>query len=259
TCLDQIYSEPILAAFEKSTGIRVLPVYDTEAAKTTGLINRLLARRDEPDCDVLWNNEHLQTARLARLGLLARYVSPQASRFPQRFRDGQGRWTGFAARMRVFIYNTQLVRPEKAPGTLADLTSPEWRGRGAIASPFFGTTLTHMVVLHHTWGPSRLSDFLAGLRANDVALCLGNAAVRDLVAAGERAFGLTDTDDAHAAMLDGKPVAVTIPDAAEGAVLIPNTVALIANCPHPQAGKRLIDHLLSPEVELRLARGRSAQ
>ena len=104
-----------------------------------------------------------------------------------------------------------------------------------------------------------MSDYLAALRANDVALCLGNATVRDMVAAGERAFGLTDTDDAHAAMLDGKPVDVVVPDAAGGSVLIPNTVALIANCPHPHTGKKLIDYLLSPEVERRLAHGRSAQ
>ncbi len=259
TCLDQIYSEPILEEFERRTGIRVLPVYDAEAAKTTGLINRLLARKEQPDCDVLWNNEILQTEQLAQRGLLAAYVSPQAQRFPPQFRDPAGRWTGFAARMRVIIYNTDLVPPEQVPTGLADLTAPEWRGRAAIARPFFGTTLTHMAVLHQSWGDSRLLDYLAALRRNDVALAPGNAAVRDLVAIGQRAFGLTDTDDAYGATLDGKPVAVVIPDAKAGALLIPNTVALIANGPNPEAGKRLIDYLLSAEVERRLAAGRSAQ
>ena len=259
TCLDRVYSEPILAEFERRTGIEVKPVYDAEAAKTTGLINRLLARRENPDCDVLWNNEIVQTARLAREGLLASYVSGQAERFPKEFRDEQGRWTPFAARMRVIIYNTDLVKGEDVPRGLADFHSPRWRGQGAIARPFFGTTLTHMAVLHEQWGPERLRQYLGAIRANEVALCLGNATVRDMVAAGERAFGLTDTDDAHGAMLDGKPVKVVIPDAADGALLIPNTVALIANCPNPEAGKKLIDYLLSPEVERLLARGRSAQ
>lgn len=259
TCLDQIYAEPVLEEFQRRTNIEVRAVYDAEAAKTTGLVNRLIARRDEPDCDVFWNNEIIQTERLARMGLLARYESPQAKRFPEQFRDEQGRWTGFAARMRVIIYNTQMISPQKVPKSLGDFILPKWRSQAAIARPFFGTTLTHMAVLHQKWGPNRLSDYLAALRANDVALCLGNATVRDMVAAGERAFGLTDTDDAHAAMLDGKAVDVIVPDADEGSVLIPNTVALIANCPHPQAGKKLIDYLLSPEVERRLARGRSAQ
>jgi hypothetical protein len=39
TSLDKVFSEPILKAFEKETGIKVLDVYDSEATKTTGLVN----------------------------------------------------------------------------------------------------------------------------------------------------------------------------------------------------------------------------
>jgi iron(III) transport system substrate-binding protein len=258
TALDQIYSEPILKEFERQTGIRVLPVYDAEDSKTTGLVSRLIARRASPDGDVLWNNEAVQTVRLARMGLLAEYASPQARRIPEAFRDPDGRWTGFAARMRVIIYNTKLVAPADLPLGLSDFTAPKWRGRAVMARPFFGTTLTHVALLHQAWGPERLSQFLGKVRANGTALCPGNAAVRDLVAGGERAFGLTDTDDAYMAMQAGKPVGVVLPDAA-GGVLIPNTVAIIAGCRHPDAAKRLVDYLLSPEVERRLARGPSAQ
>lgn len=259
TALDQVFSEPVLQQFEKQTGIRVRAVYDAESAKTTGLVNRLIARRDHPDCDVFWNNELVQTERLAQLGLLAEYRSPQAERFDARFRDPAGRWTAFAARMRVIIYNTEVVAAGDVPRSLGDLALPAWRGRTAIARPFFGTTLTHMAVLHQVWGPERLADYLKSLRANDVALCTGNAVVARMVASGERAFGLTDTDDAHGTALDGHPVAATIPDADQGAVLIPNTVALVVGCPHPEAGRKLIDFLLSAEVERRLAKGRSAQ
>ena len=44
-----------------------------------------------------------------------------------------------------------------------------------------------------------------------------------------------------------------------GALLIPNTVALVAGAPHPAAGKALIDFLLSPQVEARLAVSGSVQ
>ena len=259
TALDRVYSDPILEGFTEATGIEVEPVFDTEAAKTTGLISRLIARRDDPECDVLWNNEPVQTAQLASLGLLTAYRSPQAERIPQRYRDPDGYWTGFAGRLRVIIYNTELVSANDVPTGLADFTDPRWRGQAAIALPFFGTTLTHMTVLHQRWQPPRFERWLAGLRANDVALAAGNGPVRDLVAAGERAFGLTDTDDANGAMLDGKPVAVVVPDAAEGALLMPNTVALIAGGPHPAEGKALIDYLLGPQVERALAAARSAQ
>lgn len=259
TALDRVYSEPILQRFEEQTGIRVLAKYDAEASKTTGLVNQIIARKDDPECDVFWNNELVQTQHLAGLGLLEPYDSPSAARFDAAFKDPQHRWTGFAARARVFIYNTDLVSPDDVPASLADMADPKWRGQSAIALPFFGTTFTHMSVLRQVWGDEKLEQWLADVKANGIAIAPGNGPVRDLVSSGERAFGLTDTDDAHGAMLDGKPVAVVVPDADEGTVLIPNSVAMIAGCKHPEHAQRLIDFLLSAEVELVLAEARSAQ
>ena len=57
TSLDQIFSEPVLREFEKETGIKVRAVYDVEATKTTGLVNRLIAEKNNPQADVFWNSE----------------------------------------------------------------------------------------------------------------------------------------------------------------------------------------------------------
>ncbi|WLT38215.1 hypothetical protein NON20_22355 [Synechocystis sp. B12] len=46
--VDRIYAEPILEKFSQATGIKVLPVYDVEATKTTGLANRLLLEKIVP-------------------------------------------------------------------------------------------------------------------------------------------------------------------------------------------------------------------
>ena len=43
TSLDKVFSQPVLEKFEKQTGIKVKAVYDSEATKTTGLVNRLIA------------------------------------------------------------------------------------------------------------------------------------------------------------------------------------------------------------------------
>jgi hypothetical protein len=43
TSLDKVFSQPILEEFERKTGIGVKAVYDSEATKTTGLVNRLIA------------------------------------------------------------------------------------------------------------------------------------------------------------------------------------------------------------------------
>ena len=53
---DRIFSEPILQAYERKTGVKVNAVYDTEETKSTGLANKLLAEKNNPQADVFWSN-----------------------------------------------------------------------------------------------------------------------------------------------------------------------------------------------------------
>ena len=90
----------------------------------------------------------------------------------------------------------------------------------------------------------------------------GNKQVAMAVAAGQAAFGLTDTDDAIKEVKKGMPVTIVYPDQEPGGLgtlFIPNTLAIIRGGPHPEAARRLVDYLLSPEVEAALAAGPSAQ
>ena len=77
TSLDKVFSQPILEEFEHKTGIGVKAVYDSEATKTTGLVNRLIAEKDSPRADVFWNSETGRTIVLKQKGVLAPYKSPQ--------------------------------------------------------------------------------------------------------------------------------------------------------------------------------------
>ncbi|MFQ6098185.1 MAG: extracellular solute-binding protein [Armatimonadota bacterium] len=252
--LDRPYSEPVLRAFEKESGVRVNAVYDLEANKTTGLVNRLMAERENPQCDVFWNNEIARTLVLKSKGLLQPYVSASARDIPARFKDPSGYWCGFAARARVLVYNTRIVARDERPRSIVALLEPRWRGRIAIANPMFGTTGTHAAALFAAFGQGRAKEYFEQLKANGVKVLPGNAAVRDMVAQGECAIGLTDTDDVWAGIRGGKPIAMTYPDEdGQGTLVIPNTVALIKGAPHPGPAMSLIDYLLSRETEERLA------
>ncbi len=260
TSLDQIFSEPVITEFEKQTGLKVKAVYDVEAAKTTGLVNRLIAEKNNPRADVFWNSEAGRTIILKDKGVLASYKSPSANNIPGQFKDPASFWTGFAARARVLIYNTDLVRPEEAPGSIFELTSPEWKGQVALANPLFGTTATHSAALFASLGNKRAKEYFNDLKKNEVVIVDGNSISRDMVQEGELKIGFTDTDDANVAIMAGKPVKVIYPDNdGIGTLLIPNTVALIANSPNPEGGKKFIDFLLSEEVESKLAFSGSAQ
>ncbi len=184
TSVDQVYSEPILKEFQKRSGIRVRVVYDVEASKTTGLINRLIAERDLPNCDVFWNSEFAGTVRLKNMGLLQRYVSPLAEGIPVKFRDREHFWTGFSARAHVIIYNTEMLDEASAPHSVFDLTEPEWRGKAAVAYPLFGTTATFMAVLHSVLGSEKAQNFIRALKKNEPLVVNGNAVARDVVVDG---------------------------------------------------------------------------
>ncbi|MCB1764652.1 MAG: extracellular solute-binding protein [Candidatus Competibacteraceae bacterium] len=260
TSLDQVFSEPILQAFEQRTGIQVKAVYDVEASKTTGLVNRLIAEKDHPQADVFWNSEVGRTLILKDKGVLAPYSSPAAVDIPAQFKDRDGYWTGFAARARVLIYNTKLLKLEEVPQSIFALTQPQWKGKVALAYPLFGTTATQVAALYATLGPEKTEEYLRALKDNDVLIVDGNSVSRDVVVRGEVPIGFTDTDDAYVALQAGQPVDMAFPDQEGiGTLLIPNTVALIEGAPHPKEGQQLIDYLLSRDVESQLAFADSMQ
>jgi iron(III) transport system substrate-binding protein len=257
---DRVFSEPILRAYEQRSGVRVNAVYDTEETKSTGLANKLLAEKNRPQADVFWSNEPVRTLVLKRNGALAPYKSPNAEGIPATFKDPEGYWTGFSARSRVIVYNTNLVKPDEAPKSIFDLADPKWKDQVAIADPRFGSTSFHVAALYAEVGDERAEEFFRKLKTNGVKIVPGNSVVRDMVARGEAKVGLTDTDDVNVALEDKQPVAMVFPDRdGMGVPIMPNMVSLVANGPHLEAGKKLIDYLLSPEVERMLAQSEAVQ
>jgi iron(III) transport system substrate-binding protein len=257
---DRVFSEPVLREYERRSGVKVNAVYDTEETKSTGLANRLLAERTRPQADVFWSNEPVRTLVLKSRDVLAPYQSASAEGIPPALIDAEGYWTGFSARMRVIAYNTKLVKREEAPQSIFDLANAKWRGQVAMADPRFGSTSFHVAALYAIAGDEKMDDFFRRLKANGVRIVDGNSVVRDMVARGEVKVGLTDTDDVNVAIEDGQPVGMVLPDKdGLGVPVMPNMVSLIGNGPNPDEGRRLIDYLLSTDVERQLARSEAVQ
>jgi iron(III) transport system substrate-binding protein len=262
SALDREFSEPILQQFTQQSGIRTLPKYDLESAKTVGLTSAIIAEANRPRCDVFWNNEILNTLRLKEHGLLEIYHSPQADSYPEAFRDPDGQWHGFAARARILIVNRDLVPEDQRPDSIVDLLDPKWKGKIGIAKPLFGTTATHTACLFTALGDDNARDFFARLKANGVKVMSGNKQVALAASSGEIALGLTDTDDALGEIDQARPVEIVYPDRHNdelGTLFIPNTLAIVKGCRHPESARKLIDFLLTPQVETTLAQGPSGQ
>jgi iron(III) transport system substrate-binding protein len=256
---DQVFSEPILKDFERETGITVKSVFDTEESKSTGVMNRLIAEKNNPQADVYWANEPVRADALKRRGVSTPYVSPSADGIADQFKDPDHYWTGFSARARLLLVNTKSTIK---PASVMAYTDPSAKGRAAIANPLFGTTTAYVAALFTLWGDERAKTFMNDMKKNDVKITTSNGESADFVAAGQVDFSLVDSDDAVNRKKQGKPVEMIYPDQdgdGLGVLILPNAVALIKGGPHAENGKRLIDYLLSKSTEHKLAFADCAQ
>ncbi len=271
TSCDDYLLRDMIAAFEKETGIDVLEVGDTEATKTVGLYTRLVSEKDQPRADVWWSNEPFYTVRLAQQGVLEPYTSAAGERafpagWPGEFRGTGDTWYGFAQRARVIAYDTRKHTPESVPGTLRDLAEPQWKGKVGMARPLFGTTVGHIATLISLWGEEPTRQWLQAMEDQGLRLYDGNSAVVRAIANGEIEIGLTDSDDVWAAQAQDLPIGLVYesneiegslaptpesvhPMMSFGALIIPNTAAVVRGAPHPAEARALVDFLISEASE----------
>jgi len=262
---DEHIAREVIQKFEQQSGIVVNMVGDTEARKTTGLVQRLQSEASQPQADVFWSSEVFMTIDLAEEGLLAPFESPKVAEWPMQWRDAERRWYGIAARARVIVYSPDRVPADMIPKTWMDLTQSRFKDRIVMADPRFGTTGGHLGAMKLHWDreviPGYFNAWLEGLAENNIRLLpSGNAGVVEAVARGEADVGMTDTDDLWAAQARGLKVELVYArhssDAEEpeaGTLLIPNTVAMVKGGPNPERARQLMEFLLSEQVERLLA------
>jgi iron(III) transport system substrate-binding protein len=247
--VDQTAAEPVIAEFEKISGIKVLTRFDSEASKTVGLVQKIRAEAGRPAADVFWSNEIFHTIRLKNEGLLSPFAGEQTKNWPG-LSDANGCWYGFALRARVIAYNNKKIRDSQAPKTLEQLLDSKWQGKIVMADPGFGTTGGDVASWFAYYGQARATEILKSLAANKVKLVEGNSTAVRMVASGQADICLTDTDDVYAAVRNGWPVAMNYSDVnSAGCLAIPNTAAIVKGAPHRLQAEKLMQFLLSERCE----------
>lgn len=238
--VDWTYTDAVVSAFEAETGLEVDVVSDTEAAKSTGLVNRLQNERKRPVADVFWSGDPMRSAWLEREGLGKR-ISEK----------------GAAYRMRmIMIHSEREPEGSARPGGVLELADPRFAKMSCIANPQFGTTSLHFAALYLELGEEGFRKFLKDFRANGGTLVASNGEVKRRVSSGEFVYGLTDSDDVSVALEDKYPVEWILADENRaGAIAIPTTAVLIEGAPHPEKARRLAEFLNSPAMEKIMAEG----
>jgi ABC-type Fe3+ transport system substrate-binding protein len=142
-----------------------------------------------------------------------------------------------------FIYNTQLIPPDRVPKSFADLLKPEWKGKIASTNyqGLFGNYLGLDAMMGHDGMLSyyrRFSGQLAGL------VTCGDT---DRVASGEfLIFGLDCGDhQTRLAQRKGQPLGIIHPR--EGTAIYAFAPGIPLTAAHPAAARLFIAYLLTPD------------
>ena len=95
-----------VAAFEKETGIKVTAVRMSSGET----LQRLKAEKEAPKASVWFGGPADGQIQAKADGLLEKYVSPNAAKIPDRFRDRDGFWTGVYVGYLGFASNSKLLK-----------------------------------------------------------------------------------------------------------------------------------------------------
>ena len=238
--------KPVVDAFTKQTGIQV----DLKVGKTAGLANEIRMEKARPRGDLYISTESGIVEILTKEDLLDPYQSAASKSVPEDFRSAAGTWTGISGRARIILYNKNLVLENDVPKSIFELTNPKWKGKLAIAGTRERTTLAWATALVAVKGETFTRDYLKGLHANDLKILTDNTEVWQGVGRGEFAIGLTNSPNYYLARQNNLPVGVVYPDQDAGGFgtpVNPNAVAVIKGAANPEAARKFIDFVLSPE------------
>jgi iron(III) transport system substrate-binding protein len=179
-------------------------------------------------------------------GWLAPYLPEDvAKHFPADQVDPDGMYATSCAWMETIGYNTNLVRPENAPTSYADLLDPKWRGKIVKGHPgYSGAILTATFVLARELG----WPYLEKLAQQKVMQVQSAGDPPKKIMLGERAV-MADGNDYNLVLFkdQGKPVEVVYP--MEGSPLIIVQSGIFQNAPNPNAARLFQSFFFSAEAQ----------
>jgi iron(III) transport system substrate-binding protein len=177
---------------------------------------------------------------------VAPYVTEDMARhFPKQQLDPEGRWATLCAWLEAIGYNTNLVKPEEAPKSYADLLEPKWQGKICKAHPGYSgaiLTNTYLWVREFGW------PYLEKLAQQKVLQVQSAADPPKKIAIGERAV-MADGNDYSLELAKRKNQPVEVVHAAEGAPVIPVPSGIFRSSPNPNAARLFQSYLFSVEAQ----------
>jgi len=169
-----------------------------------------------------------------RDGLLAPFVPEDVARYyPAEHKDADGMFASFRIGLSGIGYNTNLVKPEEAPKSFADLLDPKWMGKIVKAHPSYSGTImtaTYQIVQELGW------DYLEKLARQKVMQVQSASDPPKKLGLGERAV-MADGNEYNLLQIKeaGGPVEMVYPTEGIPIIVAPN--GIFKNAPNPNAAR----------------------
>jgi len=184
--------------------------------------------------DVINTSDASHTIPWKKNGWLAAFVPEEvAKHFPAQYRDPEGMYALTRIWLSSIAYNTNLVKPEEAPKSFADLLDSKWAGKMVKGHPAYSGTImttTFQIVRELGW------DYYEKLAKQRVMQVQSSTDPPKKLALGERAV-MADGNEYNVVLLKeaGRPVEPIYPS--EGTPTISGPTAIFASAPHPNAAR----------------------
>jgi 2-aminoethylphosphonate transport system substrate-binding protein len=234
-------------AFTKATGIKVQYI----EAGSGGVVDRVAKEKSNTQADVLVTLPPFMQ-RAAAEGVLQPYTPKEADKLAARDKDPKGLYVVMMNNYPNFIYNASVLK--SAPKTYEDLLDPKFKKKLQYSTPGQagdGTAL--MLQAFHAFGSKEAGlAYLGKLQANNLGPSASTGKLTALVNKGELYVANGDMQMNLAQMRNNPNVQVFFPAGPNGkrsAFALPYYIGLVANAPHAENGKKLIDWLLSEPAQ----------
>lgn len=234
-----------LKAIKAKTGITVPP----DNKNSGQSLAQLIAEKANPVADVTYLGVTF-AIQAQKDAVVSTYKPAAWNDIPEGLKDPQGHWFTIHSGTLGFMVNVDALKGKPVPRSWADLLKPDYKGLiGYLdpASAFVG--YVGAVAVNQARGGTLDNftpgiDYFKALQKNEPIVPKQTSYARML--SGEIAILLDYDFNAYRAKYKDKAnVEFVIP--AEGTIVVPYVMSLVAKAPHADNGKKVLDFVLSDE------------
>ncbi|MDI3270387.1 MAG: extracellular solute-binding protein [Bacillota bacterium] len=242
--------EPLVKAFEEKTGITVRIRW----GGTGELPNQIAEEGSRSPADVIWIEATSPLVGLKGKGLLAPLPADVLSAVPAPYRDPEGRWVSASLRLRVVVYNPDLVKEEDIPASILELAAAPWEHQVAYAPS--GAFQGQIEAMAQSFGEAKTLDWLRWLKVNG-EIYKNNTAIVKAVDDGRVALGLINNYYYYiqkAELQDQLKARIYYyTNGDPGGQALGAGLAVLEHAPNPEGAQAFVAFLVSPEGQALMA------